>query len=133
MADSKKGHNLVNISRNSLKSKSGHVNSDPYLYATFQKPRSSASQDIVSTRFFYCYNGRVGNTYLPTLLAPFSTTPPPTSPLPPPSPAKIFFQILIIFRVVGFVLKKLLTVFEMLIVPHALQCIDGCFFVFYLI
>ena len=28
---------------------------------------------------------------------------------------------------VGFVLKKLLTYFEMLIVPHALQCVDGCF------
>ena len=36
-------------------------------------------------------------------------------------------------RVVGFVLKKLLTYFEMSIVPHALQCVDGCFFVFYLI
>ena len=34
-------------------------------------------------------------------------------------------------RVVGFVLKKLFTYFEMLIVPHALQCVDGCFFVFY--
>ena len=35
-------------------------------------------------------------------------------------------------RVVGFVRKKLLTYFEMLIVPHdALQCVDGCFFVFY--
>ena len=34
-------------------------------------------------------------------------------------------------RVVGFVLKKLLTYFEMLMVPHALQCVDGCFFVFY--
>ena len=34
-------------------------------------------------------------------------------------------------RVVGFVLKKLLTYFEMLIVPHALQCVDSCFFVFY--
>ena len=30
-------------------------------------------------------------------------------------------------RVVGFVLKKLLKYFEMLIVPHALQCVDGCF------
>ena len=28
-------------------------------------------------------------------------------------------------RVVGFVLKKLLTYFEMLIVLHALQCVDG--------
>ena len=34
-------------------------------------------------------------------------------------------------RLVGCVLKKLLTYFEMLIVPHALQCVDGCFFVFY--
>ena len=34
-------------------------------------------------------------------------------------------------RVVGFMLKKLLTYFEMLIVPHALQCVDGCFFAFY--
>ena len=33
-------------------------------------------------------------------------------------------------RVVGFVLKKLLTYFEMLIVPHALQCVDGCFLYF---
>ena len=33
-------------------------------------------------------------------------------------------------RVVGFVLKKLLTYFEMLIVPHTLQCVDGCFFAF---
>ena len=36
-------------------------------------------------------------------------------------------------RVVGFVLKKLLTFFENLIVPHALHGINGCFFVFYLI
>ena len=34
-------------------------------------------------------------------------------------------------RVVGFVLKKLLAYFEMLIVPHALQSLDSCFFVFY--
>ena len=36
-------------------------------------------------------------------------------------------------RVVGFVLKKLLTFFEILIVPLALHGIDGCFLVFYLI
>ena len=30
-------------------------------------------------------------------------------------------------RVLGFALKKLLTHFEMLIVPHALHCVDGCF------
>ena len=34
-------------------------------------------------------------------------------------------------RVVGFMLKKLLAYFEMLFVPHALQCVDGCFFAFY--
>ena len=34
-------------------------------------------------------------------------------------------------RVVGFVRKKLLTYFEMLIVPHALQCVDGCFFLYF--
>ena len=66
----------------------------------------------------------------------------PASPPPPPPPKKKKKkQIWILcqnsltrelkIRVVGFVLKKLLTYFEMLIVPHALQCIDGCFFVFY--
>ena len=30
-------------------------------------------------------------------------------------------------------LKKLLTYFEMLIIPHALHCVDSCIFVFYLI
>ena len=33
-------------------------------------------------------------------------------------------------KVVGFVLKKILTYFGMLIVPHALHCVDGCIFVF---
>ena len=33
-------------------------------------------------------------------------------------------------KVVGFVLKRLLTYFEMLIVPHALHCVDSCIFVF---
>ena len=28
-------------------------------------------------------------------------------------------------KVVGFVLKKILTYFEMLIVPHALHCVDS--------
>ena len=36
-------------------------------------------------------------------------------------------------KVVGFVLKKLLTFFKMLIVPHALHCVDSCIFVCYLI
>ena len=29
-------------------------------------------------------------------------------------------------KVVGFVLKKILTYFEMMIVPHALHCVDSC-------
>ena len=82
----------------------------------------------------------IGNTYLPMLLALFSTTPPP----PPKKKKKKkimpdldFFQNSLTrerkIRVVGFVLKKLLTFFENLIVPHALHCLNGCFFVFYLI
>ena len=61
-------------------------------------------------------------------------------PLPPPPPQKksdldslskfTYYRELKI-RVVGFVHKKLLTYFEMLIVSHALKCVDGCFFVFY--
>ena len=56
---------------------------------------------------------------------------------PPPPAKKIRFGFFVKLhllensRVVGFVLKKLLTYFEMLIVPHALQCVDSCFFVFY--
>ena len=59
MVKSKKEHTLVNISRNLLKSYSGHLNIDPNLYANYQNPSSSGSQDIVLTRFFYCYTGRV--------------------------------------------------------------------------
>ena len=33
-------------------------------------------------------------------------------------------------KVVGFVLKKILMYFEMLIVPYALHCVDSCIFVF---
>ena len=70
-------------------------------------------------------------------------TPPPCPPPPPPPPQKkkMLCQIWILcqnsltrelkIRVVGFVLKKLLTFFENLIVPHALHCINGCFFVFF--
>ena len=66
------------------------------------------------------------------------------APLPPPSQQKKTTkkkQIWILcqnsltrelkIRTVGFVLKKLLTYFEVLIVPHAQQCVDCCFFVFY--
>ena len=34
-------------------------NIDPNLYAKHQNPSLSGSQDIVLTRFFYCYNGKV--------------------------------------------------------------------------
>ena len=70
--------------------------------------------------------------------------PDPLLPPPPPPPQKKKKkQIWILcqnsltrelkIRVVRFVLKKLLTYFEMLIVPHAPQCIhvDVGFFVFY--
>ena len=62
--------------------------------------------------------------------APPPTPPPPPPPSPTP-PKKIRFGFFVKIhllensklkiRVVGFVLKKLLTYFEMLIVPHALQ------------
>ena len=58
MAESK-GHNIVNTSQNSLKSKSGHLNIAPNLYVKYQNPSSRRSQDIVLTRFLYCYNDRV--------------------------------------------------------------------------
>ena len=60
MAESK-GHNLVNTSPNSLKSQSGQLNIDPTLYVKYQNPSSRGSQDIVLTRFLYCYDGRVEN------------------------------------------------------------------------
>ena len=43
----------------SLKSKSGHLSIDPKQYGKYQNPSSSSSQDIMLTRFFYCYNARV--------------------------------------------------------------------------
>ena len=57
MVESKRGHNLANISR--ISSQSGHLNIDPKQYAKYENPSLSGSQDIVLTRFFYCYNGRV--------------------------------------------------------------------------
>ena len=59
MVESKKGHNLVNILLNSLKSLSGHLNIDHKPYAKYQNPSSSSSQDIMLTRFSHCYNGKV--------------------------------------------------------------------------
>ena len=52
MVKSKKGHNLVNISRNALKSYSGHLNIDPKLYAKYENPSSCGSQVILLTRFY---------------------------------------------------------------------------------
>ena len=54
-AKSKKVHNSINVLENSLESQSGHLNNDPKLYAKYQKPSSSSSQDILVTRFFCCY------------------------------------------------------------------------------
>ena len=59
-------------------------------------------------------------------------------PAPAPQPKKNQIWILcqnsltreLKIRVVGLMLKKLLTYFEMLIVPHALHCVDSCIFVF---
>ena len=53
MVKSKKGHNLVNISRNSLKSLSDHINIDPKPYAKYENHSSSGSQVIVLTRFLW--------------------------------------------------------------------------------
>ena len=36
-------------------------------------------------------------------------------------------------RIVGILLKELLTYFEILFVPHAPHCVDCIFFVYYLI
>ena len=44
------GHNLVNISQNSLKRESGHLNIKPC--AKYQNPSSSHSQDVVVVLLF---------------------------------------------------------------------------------
>ena len=53
MVKLKKGHNLVNISRNSLKSQAGHLNIDPKPYAKYENPSCSGFQVIVLTRFLW--------------------------------------------------------------------------------
>ena len=53
MVKSKKGHNLVNILRNSLKSQSSHLNIDPKPYAKYKNLSSSGSQVIVLTKFLW--------------------------------------------------------------------------------
>ena len=54
----KKGCNSVNFSWNLLRCQSGDINIDLKPYAKYQYPSSDGSQDIVLTRFFYCYNGK---------------------------------------------------------------------------
>ena len=51
MVKSKKGHNFANISRNSLKSYSGHLNIDPKPYAKYENPCTSGPKEFLS-RFF---------------------------------------------------------------------------------
>ena len=51
MAESKKGHSLVNISRNSLRSLSGYLKINPKSYATYQYPSSSGFQYRVDKVF----------------------------------------------------------------------------------
>ena len=48
---SKKGHNSINILQNLLKSLTGHLNIYPKLYAKYQNPSLSSSQDILLTFF----------------------------------------------------------------------------------
>ena len=47
MVELKRGHNLVNISWNSFKSKLGHLNIDSKPYSIYQNPSLSDSQYIV--------------------------------------------------------------------------------------
>ena len=55
MVELQKGHNLVFISRNMLKSNYGHLNGDFKSYAKYFNLSSSVYQDIVLTRFFYLH------------------------------------------------------------------------------
>ena len=67
---------------------------------------------------------------------------PPPRPPPPSNPHFLFFSGLdsllnsptreLKIKVIRFVLKKLFTHFEMLIVSHTLHCVNGHYFVFYL-
>ena len=116
----------------------------PFLSVTpFVCFKTSEPQEL-GTWNFICDYIFIYREYLLTYAAGtlLDYTPPHLPPHPPLSKKKIF-QIWILcqnsltrelkIRVVGFVLKKLLTFFENLIVPHALHCINGCFFVVYLI
>ena len=63
MVELKKGHNLVNISWNSLKNYSGHLNINSKPYAKYQNPSSKGSQGIVLTKFFSCYKLKKGHNF----------------------------------------------------------------------
>ena len=49
------GINLVNISQNSLKHQSGHLNINPEPCAKYQNPSSSHSQDVDVVLLFYIH------------------------------------------------------------------------------
>ena len=77
-----------------------------------------------------CVDGCCFVFYWVTILV--SVFPPlPTSPLHHLQPHNNFTRKLKI-RLIGFVLKKLFTHFEMLIVSHVTHCINGHYFIFYL-
>ena len=50
---------MRSFKRNLLKSDSCYLNINSKPYAKYRNPRSSGSQDIMLTRLFYCYHGRV--------------------------------------------------------------------------
>ena len=52
ITESKKGHNLVNFSRNLLKSQRDHLSIDLKPYATYQNLSSRGSLEIVLAQFF---------------------------------------------------------------------------------
>ena len=122
---------------NSVKYLSSYV---PFLSVTpFVCFKTSEPQELGAWNFI-CDYIFIYREYLLTYAAGtlLDHTHAPSPPPPPPRQKNNLFQIWILcqnsltrelkIRVVGFVLKKLLTFFENLIVPHALYCIHGCFF-----
>ena len=112
----------------------------PFVCFKTSEPQELGTSNFICDYIYIFIYREYLLTYAAGTLLDHTAPPPP----PPQKKKKIFlFQIWIPcqnsltrelkIRVVGFVLKKLLTFFENLIVPHALHCINGCFFVFYLI
>ena len=58
MAESKKGHNPVNISWNSLRSYSGHLNIEPNLYAKYHS-EFHIVMDLQVKNIFRIYQGQI--------------------------------------------------------------------------